>query len=68
MTWTLSNTNRKCQATQEIKRQMSDYKQELALLTEEIEENPPNALLDFLEADDDLRTQIEVRHRGNSGQ
>ena len=47
---------------------MSDYKQELALLTEEIEENPPNALLDFLEADDDLRTQIEVRHRGNSGQ
>ena len=38
---------------------MAKYKQHLALLEEEIQENPPAALLDFLEADDEVRPQIE---------
>lgn len=39
---------------------MADLDEELALLEEEIEDNPPNALLDFLEADDEVRPQIEM--------
>lgn len=39
---------------------MTQHKEELALLEEEIEENPPAAILDFLDADDEVRPQIEM--------
>lgn len=39
---------------------MLAFKSQLALLEEEIEENPPDAVLDFLEADAEMRPQIEA--------
>lgn len=51
------------QAIDELKEQTVGLKKELALLEEEIEENPPAPILDFLEADAEVRPQIEVAFR-----
>ncbi|KAG8898449.1 hypothetical protein FRB99_007430 [Tulasnella sp. 403] len=46
--------------TSELKRQMSDLKEQLGVLEEEIEENPPPSVLDFLEADNEVRPRVEA--------
>ncbi|KAG8887127.1 hypothetical protein FRB98_000487 [Tulasnella sp. 332] len=46
--------------TSQLKDEMVTLKSQLALLEEEIEENPPDAVLDFLEADAEIRPQIEA--------
>ncbi|KAG9006857.1 hypothetical protein FRB94_000362 [Tulasnella sp. JGI-2019a] len=45
--------------TDELKEDMGALKSELALLEEEMEENPPDVVLDFLDANAEIRPQIE---------
>lgn len=42
-----------------MKNSVVSSREELALLQEEFEDNPPAAVLDFLEADAEIRPQIE---------
>lgn len=44
----------------ELEEQMKRNSTELDLLEEDIEDNPPAAILDFLEADAEVRPQIEA--------